>query len=151
MDEYHFHFFLMQKLVSCRVGARSPWFMQTVLTALTLFVSPVAIGVSLESSVRSDRSGVNFRQHQSWESGQWWQWFSQFNAFSVPCFLAGLTVPRIHRRLYFFCGATSVSSLCLPHLPHSHEVGVLLTVAAFGFLTDRLSFPLAVAWIGFSL
>ncbi len=25
MDEYHFHFFLMQKLVSCRVGARSPW------------------------------------------------------------------------------------------------------------------------------
>jgi len=85
--------------------------MQTALTALTLLVSPVfAFGVSLESSVR-DRS-ANFRQHQSWESGQWWQWFSQFNAFSVPCFLAGLTV------------------------------GVLLTVAAFGFLTDRLSFPL---------
>eukprot|EP00435_Cladocopium_sp_Y103_P045234 s2742_g12.t4 len=41
--------------------------------------------------------------------------FSQFNAFSIPCFLAGLTV------------------------------GVLLTVTAFGFLTDRLSFPAVTA------
>ena len=101
LTKYQFiHFFWAKTpFLQCRCLVA---LMQTALTALTLLVSPVfAFGVSLESSVRDRRyRSANFRQHQSWESGQWWQWFSQFNAFSVPCFLAGLTVPR-HRKLYF--------------------------------------------------
>lgn len=153
LTKYQFiHFFWAKTpFLQCRCLVA---LMQTALTALTLLVSPVfAFGVSLESSVRDRRyRSANFRQHQSWESGQWWQWFSQFNAFSVPCFLAGLTVPR-HRKLYF---VEPLPFQCFwifltpQHLP-PREVGVLLTVAAFGFLTDRLSFPLGVAWIGFSL
>lgn len=64
------------------------------------------------SDALEHRSSLALVESHAWESGKWWQWsFSQFDAFSIPCFLAGLTV------------------------------GVLLTVTAFGFLTDRLSFP----------
>lgn len=66
------------------------------------------------SDALEHRSSLALVESHAWESGKWWQWsFSQFDAFSIPCFLAGLTV------------------------------GVLLTVTAFGFLTDRLSFPAA--------
>mmetsp|Transcript_43329 Transcript_43329/g.68697 ORF Transcript_43329/g.68697 Transcript_43329/m.68697 type:complete len:316 (-) Transcript_43329:119-1066(-) len=89
-------------------------FKSSVLSYLSLIVGIVGIVGSdaLEhGSSRSSRSSLALVESHAWESGKLWLWSYQFDAFSLPCFLAGLTV------------------------------GVLLTVTAFGFLTDRLSFP----------
>ena len=47
-----------------------------------------------------------------WESEKWWQWsFGSFpSAFSVPCFLAGLIVPRYWNKSLGGCSGIHVPS-----------------------------------------
>lgn len=53
------------------------------------------------SDALEHRSSLAFVESHAWESGKWWQWsFSQFDAFSIPCFLAGLTVPRLGQKSF---------------------------------------------------
>ena len=197
-------------------------FKSSVLSYLSLIVGIVGIVGSdaLEhGSSRSSRSSLALVESHAWESGKLWLWSYQFDAFSLPCFLAGLTVPRLGQKSFptesialisiVMCHSHSQSfhsftlflanipryCLYIPHdsldygimggcnfdrfvdnlvtvvtgcffffyvvlgfsiliffdrwkmveICHRSEVGVLLTVTAFGFLTDRLSFP-AVTW-----
>ena len=146
---YQFSHFFGQKLVSCSVGAWSPWCRRLwqpwrCWCHLCLRLEcpwrvrcVIEVRTSDNTSPGSQGNGGNGSANSMLSafhvSSQVWRCLA-----TESCILWG------HFRFKLF-------DLVLPqHLP-PHEVGVLLTVAAFGFLTDRLSFPLGVAWIGFSL